>query len=111
MYDVHCSMYDVLMIKPKDIQQFPSGELGIVWEDSHESIYSGDYLRRNCPCAMCAQGTKQGMGLLHPGRFKLSRIRQVGNYAIGLEWADGHDTGIYAYDYIRKLCICNACKK
>ena len=110
MYEVRYTMYDFFMIKPKEIQQFPSGELGIIWEDGHESIYPAEYLRRNCPCAMCTHDSRRGLGL-HPGRFKIVRVRQVGNYAVGIQWADGHDTGIYAYDYLRKLCSCETCRK
>jgi DUF971 family protein len=98
------------MQKPKAIQPFPSGELGIMWEDGHESIYPAEYLRSNCPCAMCTHDLVRGLGI-HPGRFKIVRVRQIGNYAIGIQWADGHDTGIYAYDYLKKTCPCKNCKK
>jgi DUF971 family protein len=30
------------------------------------------------------------------------RIETVGNYAIRVQWSDGHDTGIYSYDYLWK---------
>jgi len=34
---------------------------------------------------------------------ELRNVRAVGNYAIQIVWADGHDTGIYTYDYLRSL--------
>jgi DUF971 family protein len=109
------------VIKPKAIQQFPSGELGIIWEDGHESVYPPEHLRENCPCALCS-GSPQPKKpevhprqlkviTVHPGRFTIDRLSQVGHYAINLRWADGHDTGIYTFDYLRKLCPCDLCKK
>ena len=33
----------------------------------------------------------------------------VGRYAISFAWSDGHDTGIYPYDYLLQMCECEAC--
>jgi DUF971 family protein len=98
------------MIKPKEMQQFPTGEAGFVWEDGHESVFLPEFLRKKCPCALCSHDPVRGEGF-HPLKFKIRRLRPVGNYAVGIEWADGHDTGIYAYDYLRGLCMCDQCKK
>jgi DUF971 family protein len=27
----------------------------------------------------------------------------VGRYAMGVHWSDGHKTGIYSYDYLKKI--------
>jgi DUF971 family protein len=35
--------------------------------------------------------------------LELKEIEQVGNYAIGLAWADGHRGGIYSFEYLREL--------
>jgi DUF971 family protein len=40
---------------------------------------------------------------LHPGEDELADIQLVGNYGLKAVWADGHDTGIYRYEYLRKL--------
>ncbi len=40
---------------------------------------------------------------------KLSEIRPVGNYAIEFRWEDGHNAGIYTFDYLRSLCPCTQC--
>ena len=40
---------------------------------------------------------------LSPASFQIVRISHVGNYAIQPAWADGHSSGLYAYDYLRKL--------
>ena len=106
------------MVKPKTIQQFPSGELGIIWEDGHESVYAPEQLRNNCPCATCKGRHPEEVRShpfelkvikQHPGQLTITRVTQVGHYAINLRWGDGHDTGIYTYDHLRELCQCDSC--
>ena len=33
----------------------------------------------------------------------------VGNYALQIEFNDGHSTGIYSFDYLRTICPCETC--
>jgi DUF971 family protein len=35
----------------------------------------------------------------------------VGRYALQFLWSDGHDTGIYPYEMLRKICLCDECVK
>ena len=94
---------------PADIQQI-GGELAIKWDDGRESFIPLESLRRHCPCAGC-QGERDIMGNLYKGpdevltprSFQLLRIVNVGGYAIQPIWADGHNTGIFSFDYLRQL--------
>jgi DUF971 family protein len=36
-------------------------------------------------------------------------VAPVGNYALQFVWSDGHETGIYTFEYLRKLCPCSQC--
>jgi len=38
-----------------------------------------------------------------PGKYELLRLTPVGNYAVAAVWGDGHDTGIYSWDYLLGL--------
>ncbi len=40
------------------------------------------------------------------GRYTLAAMQQVGSYAVQLQWADGHNTGIYTWEYLLALCPC-----
>ncbi len=40
---------------------------------------------------------------LPPEAFRLARLETVGGYALQPTWADGHATGIYSFDYLRRL--------
>jgi DUF971 family protein len=96
-------------MRPLDIQ--PIGEeLAIKWEDGSESFVSLEKLRRHCPCAGC-KGETDVMGNVYkgpdqefkPGAFQLKRVANVGSYAIQPIWGDGHATGIYSFDYLRRV--------
>ena len=96
-------------MRPLDIQ--PIGEeLAIKWADGSESFVKLERLRWCCPCAGC-KGEVDIMGNLYKGpdtplkpeSFQLLRIVNVGSYAIQPIWADGHATGIYPFEYLRKI--------
>jgi DUF971 family protein len=85
-------------------------ELAIKWDDGSESFLRLETLRRACPCAGC-KGERDVMGHLHkgpdhpltPDSFKLLRIVPAGGYAVQPFWADGHASGLYTYDYLKRV--------
>ena len=94
---------------PTDIQVI-GGELAIKWDDGGESFVTLEKLRRACPCAGC-KGEVDALGNLHkgpdipltPAAFTIVRVLPVGGYAVQPVWADGHATGLFAYDYLRRV--------
>lgn len=94
-------------MRPQDIQQIGS-ELAIKWEDGGEGFVSLEKLRRACPCAVC-KGEVDILGKLYKNpdvpltakSFVLAGFVRVGGYAIQPVWGDGHNTGIYSFDYLR----------
>lgn len=96
-------------MSPTDIQII-GGEIAIKWDDGSESYVSFEKLRRACPCAGCG-GERDIMGNLYKGpekplspeSFQLVRLVPTGTYAVTPMWADGHASGIYAYDYLRRV--------
>lgn len=96
-------------MRPADVQQI-GDQLAIKWEDGSETFVSLEKMRRHCPCASCAGETdimgnvyKGSARTLNPEAFKLVRIANVGGYAINPYWADGHSTGLYSYEYLKRL--------
>lgn len=96
-------------MRPTDIQAI-GDELAIKWEDGTESYLRLEILRRACPCAGC-QGERDVMGNLYkgppiqltPASFQLQKLVPVGAYGVQPTWADGHDTGLFGYDYLWQL--------
>ena len=94
---------------PRDIL-LVSNELAIVWDDGREDYFPLETLRRACPCAMC-KGEKDILGNLYKGperpltprSFQMVARRPVGGYALQIDWADGHNDGIYSFETLRKL--------
>ena len=92
-----------------DLQQIGE-ELAIKWADGTESFIALEKLRRHCPCAGC-KGEVDVMGKLYknPGRplssaaFQLVRVERVGGYGVQPVWRDGHATGIYSFEYLRRM--------
>ena len=92
-------------------------ELKITWGDGHVSRYRMSYLREHCPCATCkaqkAQpASKQDLLGMRPTDKGLERpnVEVVGRYALRFGWRDGHDTGIYPFEFLRQICDCAACR-
>jgi ATP-binding protein involved in chromosome partitioning len=100
--------------RPVKIVPFPNGELGVVWDDGHESYFGGHALRCACACAQCVD-EMSGQKLLRdaavPADVRALAVHPVGNYAVAIEWSDGHDTGIYTFEALRALCSCDACTR
>jgi DUF971 family protein len=110
--------------KPADVKVQVSTGAGvdIVWADGHCSHYDFAYLREQCPCATCddqrrkkAAAPVQGSGgtasvlPLYKPRPGARAAKSMGNYALQIEFTDGHSTGIYSYDHLRTICPCAEC--
>ena len=87
--------------RPRNVKA-PHGasELSITWADGTTSSYPHEILRGFCPCATC-QGHSGKIVFVAGGSVDLREIEQVGNYAFGLTWADGHSSGIYSFRFLR----------
>lgn len=94
-----------------EVRRLPAeGRLRLTWSDGHSGELGYDYLRGWCPCAGC-QGHAGLTIQYHAPAAPVTpqSITPVGNYAISIQWSDRHSTGIYRFDYLRRLCPCEAC--
>jgi DUF971 family protein len=51
-------------------------------------------------------GKLQATDRLTPSQTRLEDVRPVGRYALQPVWGDGHNSGLYTYDYLRANCEC-----
>ena len=94
----------------------------IEWKDEHRSHYSFPFLRDACPCALCdderSKSDRQpgdppksvGELPMFKASAKPTSAEGVGKYAIKFHWNDGHELGIYSWQFLRDVCPCEECK-
>jgi DUF971 family protein len=104
--------------QPVEITQIGRQFLRIRWADAHESNYPLPQLRRLCRCAACrSRGSSDATAPTSASPFRVLgpepsaepiQLEQVGNYALGVHWKDGHHS-IFAFDSLRQDCPCRTC--
>ncbi len=92
-------------LPPESIDLTPTGGLRIAWPGAREVELPPFQLRDQCPCAGCIEeGT--GRKILDPATIppdiRVQQLKSVGNYAVQIFWSDGHSTGIYSWDTLRR---------
>jgi DUF971 family protein len=105
------------------VQQTTGQGLEIDWKDGHASHWNFAWLRLACPCATCheerdadgrepgvAKGKPAGLLPMYQAPARPESASPVGNYAISFKWNDGHASGIYSWDYLRRHCQCADCR-
>ena len=92
--------------RPRHVEIFPSGEIGIAWDDGTEDFFPARDLRLACPCAQCVD-EMTGRRTLDPARvpqnLKATGWEPVGSYALFFRWTDAHQSGIYSFELLREL--------
>jgi|SRR5215469_754664 len=112
------------MPDPKSVNvHLSTGEgVDIEWKDGHQSHYSFPFLRDACPCALCdderqKSGREPGQPVQpKPGELPMFKAlakplsaEGVGKYAMKFKWNDGHELGIYSWQWLREICPCAEC--
>jgi DUF971 family protein len=83
--------------------------LTIQWSDGQTHQIPWRQLRKLCPCATCKvkrEAPAPLFAVLKPEEtqpVKCSRMEPMGNYAYHIDFSDGHNTGIYSYDFLRRI--------
>jgi DUF971 family protein len=89
------------------IRVINQAKLLLKWDDNSEFSIPLNKLRKFCPCATCMtereKQSKTYIPIFHSGQTKIIKISKVGNYAIGIHWEDGHNTGIYEFPFLKNL--------
>lgn len=89
----------------------------IKFDNGFEADLTSEVLRKNCPCAGCSgeevllyKYTPQNTPELTADSFILEKAELTGNYAIQLFWKDGHNTGLYNWEFLKELALKNHLK-
>ena len=125
--------------KPASVKVHVSSGAGvdITWADRHSSHYDFAYLREQCPCAMCndermkkelgrekdaqlktehaasasAPGLSSPLLPMFKPKLAAKAAHAVGNYALQIDFNDGHTAGIFSFDLLRSICPCDECAR
>ena len=80
--------------------------LKIKWIDNSESEIEARKVRLSCPCASCVD-ENTGEKILKPehvpANIKILGVKPVGRYGIAINFSDGHGTGIFKYEKLKKM--------
>jgi DUF971 family protein len=125
--------------KPASVKVHVSSGAGVdvTWSDGHSSHFEFAYLREQCPCAMCnderekkaeqqqndeqlkrenaaqtpAPALDSPLLPIFKAKLRAHAAHAVGNYALQIDFNDGHTTGIYSFDFLRTICPCQDCAR
>ena len=92
---------------PKHIRALQQeARLEIEWPNGTIDQFPYRFLRGRCPCAGCVD-EMTGVRVVDvenvPAGVKPAALDFAGNYALKIRWDDGHDTGLYTWEYLREL--------
>lgn len=90
---------------PAELRVNPARDaLSIVFDDGARATLGAEKLRTESPSAeVQGHGGNRPPPITGKQDVKLDRIEPVGNYAVRIVFDDGHDSGLYSWDYLRKL--------
>jgi DUF971 family protein len=90
---------------PTELRLSPNKDvLNLRFEDGADFVLRAEYLRVESPSAE-VQGHGADSKQIVTGKegVKIARLEPVGNYAVRIVFDDGHDSGLYAWDYLYRL--------
>ncbi|MFM8262456.1 MAG: DUF971 domain-containing protein [Pirellula sp.] len=98
---------------PVAIERTKNEEIQIRWSDSSVSVWTASELRKACPCATCKEKKKgqdhqqsvsvlQVIPLNEAQPLRVDGMQPVGNYAYNVRFSDGHSSGIFGFDLLKK---------
>ena len=95
----------MISLTPKDIKlRQKSKLLELIFEDGRRSSFSYEFLRVHSPSAeVRGHSLDQAVLQLNKVSVGISRLDLVGSYALKITFDDGHDTGLYSWEYFKDL--------
>jgi DUF971 family protein len=104
--------FDRMPPSPTRLSLTKDDRLLIEWSDGSRRGYTFRELRDACPCATCREKRSQPakpapllpiLSSAETQPLKVLDMRPVGNYAYGIQFSDGHDTGIFTLELLGQL--------
>lgn len=91
------------LLPPTQVQlRKASGMVMITWRNGECTQVSGDQLRQYCACSQCRARQVVGLRLIGEST-EVTAVRLMGSTGIQVVFSDGHDRGIFPWDYLRRI--------
>lgn len=81
------------------------GVLEITWSDGSTDRMAHRLLREACRCAHCTAAARRGSSVLADGSIRITAVEPYGNNSLRLSFDDGHQRGLYPFDYLRSIAV------
>ena len=98
---------------PTSLNRTEDRQLIIHWSDGIEQTVSFRELRNACQCAKCNESKLENVDInngslpvLSPAEtmpLEIVEMKPVGNYAYNVHFSDGHSSGIFTFELLRKI--------
>lgn len=97
-------------VQPTKLDLTADGRLRIFWSDGQLREYAIRELRDKCPCATCREQRSAPpplatqlpiLSAAEAQPLRITAMNPVGRYAYGIDFSDGHNTGIYTLESLR----------
>ncbi len=101
-----------MSIQPTKLEITSTGKLRIEWSDGQVREYVVAELREKCPCATCREKRSAPpppatslpiLSMEEAAPLRIAGMKPVGRYAYGIDFSDGHDTGIFTLESLREI--------
>ena len=98
--------------QPTKLELTNAGRLRITWSDGQVREYAVRELRDKCPCATCREKRSAPpppatslpiLSLADAAPLRITAMNPVGHYAYGIDFSDGHSTGIFTLESLREM--------
>lgn len=92
------------VIQPLEVSNHgAAGVLEIAWSDGLTGRMAHRLLREACRCAHCTAGARGGVPVHAETGIRITAVEPYGNNTLRLSFDDGHQRGLYPFDYLRSL--------
>ena len=89
---------------PSEVRLCPDRtRLSVVWENGETVAYPASLLRERARDASSVRFDVDGWSVPAPQDLTIRRVELIGNYAVHLEFSDGHDRGIFPWVYLCEI--------
>lgn len=98
-----------MLVKPEQPKiEHDEKTITLTWSDGSKTSVANAELRKACNCALCVDEMTQAP-LLDPKSVAddifAEKVSVIGNYAVMVDWSDGHNTGFFPYSVFRDLAL------